>query len=233
MTGTWSASDPTCHAIIQTPGDPPAFVWPHTWAVLNNPLRGGPHSGFEMLIRAGGSDGAQWPSKDSAQKVGHGPKQPPNAVPGGHEHRIERIAQGTSQPAAVRAAIRFHVTDNGFDGAAAFELALQGFRIHAARLARSEHPHVGDGRTLTATIHMAALGGHAGQDLGLLQRLSVPITAYPTRRHHNSPRRASRPMLPEAVGASRFPHCPLQCPSTPPCPAWPSRQTKRGGVTED
>ena len=101
------------------------------------------------------------------------------------EHGVEGVAERALERASGEAAVGLHVSDAGFDGASAPEVALQR-RGHAAALAGDEDVGRLHAMAAITAVDEGAAGAGIGQDLNLLERLaqSVAVVGVAGHRAH-------------------------------------------------
>lgn len=88
-------------------------------------------------------------------------------VASGCQDRVHRIAGTTEQVVTAHQTVVFRMSDDRFDGIAAFERAAQ-CSGDAALLSRDVHAHVFDAVTAVAAIDEAAFGLDSGEFLNLV-----------------------------------------------------------------
>ena len=81
----------------------------------------------------------------------------------------EGVAECAFERGSRQAAVSFHVTDFGFDGAATSQIGDQFWR-QAAPCAADQHAGLQDAVALIPTVDDGKVGALVGQDLDLLQR---------------------------------------------------------------
>jgi hypothetical protein len=88
-------------------------------------------------------------------------------VTGGAENRVGAVAVTAFEVVSPEVAFALHVSDDGLDGGASPELALDG-AVHAAALTREiDAERVGRVVALVSLVDVDALGGDAGERCGV------------------------------------------------------------------